>query len=335
VWALPEGRLHERWAHWPSTPSGRRTFIDRAGGNTHVEERSLPESCVLADQPAESYGSDVTAPSIRTTLIGAAEQILGLTAGELAVHSSGSPVSRLGEALADRNLGLVRVAEPQRFGWAGHWIGVIEHEGSELAVVMFGVPSAIVGAPPGVALDAQASLVAGYVIAPLDLHRRHERAAYGTADGAGTIVGIYTAADREAACVSVDRCPVRAGRGIDGDRYATGRGTFWGAERNGQDLTLIESEALQELRDATGIDLEPGAARRNVVTRGIRLEPLIGSLFTIGDVRCRAVRLAEPCAVLQRLTEPGVLRGLVHRGGIRVDVLDDGELRVGAPIRPA
>jgi MOSC domain-containing protein YiiM len=76
-------------------------------------------------------------------------------------------------------------------------------------------------------------------------------------------------------------------------------------------------------------------ARRNIVTRGIRLNALVGHRFMIGGVPCYGARLAEPCAHLERLTTRGVLRGLVRRGGIRVDVLGDGELHVGDEIRLA
>lgn len=121
---------------------------------------------------------------------------------------------------------------------------------------------------------------------------------------------------------------------MEGDRYAAGAGTFSHPERRGQDLTLIDAEAFSELA-ARGVDLAPAEARRNVVTSGIDLNALVGHHFTLGDVPCYGARLAEPCAHLERLTTRGVLRGLVHRGGIRVDVLGDGELHVGDEIRPA
>jgi MOSC domain-containing protein YiiM len=120
---------------------------------------------------------------------------------------------------------------------------------------------------------------------------------------------------------------------MEGDRYAEGAGTFSHPERRGQDLTLIEAEAFGEL-SARGVNLALADARRNVVTSGIHLNALVGHHFTIGDVPCYGARLAEPCAHLERLTTRGVLRGLVHRGGIRVDVLGDGELHLGDEIRP-
>jgi MOSC domain-containing protein YiiM len=74
-------------------------------------------------------------------------------------------------------------------------------------------------------------------------------------------------------------------------------------------------------------------ARRNIVTRGIDLNALVGERFAVGEVQCLGQRLCEPCAHLQRLTQPGTLRGLVHRGGLRADILAGGVIRVGDEIR--
>jgi len=66
-----------------------------------------------------------------------------------------------------------------------------------------------------------------------------------------------------------------------------------------------------------------------VLTRGIDLNALVGYRFTVGDVLCEGVELCEPCNHLQSLTQQGVLRGLVHRGGLRADVLDGGVITPG------
>jgi MOSC domain-containing protein YiiM len=126
----------------------------------------------------------------------------------------------------------------------------------------------------------------------------------------------------------------RAGRGLEGDRYCDGRGTFSNRYAVGIDLTLIEAEVLDRLALPSG-SLAPEEARRNVVTRGIDLNGLVGRRFAIGAVECLGQRLCEPCAHLQRLTEPDTLRALVHRGGLRADVLTDGVVRVGDEILPA
>ena len=98
-------------------------------------------------------------------------------------------------------------------------------------------------------------------------------------------------------------------------------------------MTLIASEMLDLYARERGTLLEPADARRNLVTRGVSLNDLVGKIFRVGDVRLKGVRLAEPCKHLERLTHRGVAKGLVHRGGLRADVLDEGVLRVGDDIR--
>jgi MOSC domain-containing protein YiiM len=262
------------------------------------------------------------------------ERTLGLPPGSFPGLSDGRAVASLGERLATRNLGLVRVADPASFAWPGHWIAVVEApDGARRAVVFFGVPSGpFEDRDAAVAVDG--TIVEGYVVAPLDLHGAYGVEAYGRPEGIGIVVGLFTAPVREAPSEAHERRAVRAGRGLEGDRYAEGNGTFSHPERRGQDLTLIEAESLDDL-SARGVALAMADARRNVVTRGISLNALVGHRFTIGAVSCYGARLAEPCAHLERLTTRGVLRGLVHRGGIRVDVLCDGELQVGDEIRVA
>ena len=98
-------------------------------------------------------------------------------------------------------------------------------------------------------------------------------------------------------------------------------------------MTLIEAEALEALA-AEGVEISWEEARRNVVTRGIGLNALVGRRFLIGEVECVGRRLAEPCSHLQRLAPPGILAGLVHRGGLRADILEGGTIRVGDPVVP-
>jgi MOSC domain-containing protein YiiM len=115
----------------------------------------------------------------------------------------------------------------------------------------------------------------------------------------------------------VDSVEVTDG-GIVGDRYGGSR-----------TLTLIEIEALEGLRADTGIELTAAASRRQVLTRGIRLNDLVGERFTVGDVECVGQELCEPCRHLQSLTEHGVLRGMVHRAGLRADIVSGGRIAVG------
>jgi MOSC domain-containing protein YiiM len=128
----------------------------------------------------------------------------------------------------------------------------------------------------------------------------------------------------------------RAGRGFDGDRYAAGAGTFSprAGRRPGYDLTLIAAEVLDEMT-AAGQAVDFAGTRRNVLTRGIDVNALVGRRFRIGDVLCEGRRLCEPCVHLDRLSGPGILRPLIHRGGLRADILTDGEIRLGAPVLSA
>ena len=89
---------------------------------------------------------------------------------------------------------------------------------------------------------------------------------------------------------------------------------------------------LELLQSEHGIALEATETRRNLVTKGVLLNDLVGQVFQVGTVRMMGVRLAEPCSHLERLTRPGVVKGLVHRAGLRADILDEGVLRVGDAI---
>ena len=130
------------------------------------------------------------------------------------------------------------------------------------------------------------------------------------------------------------RIRVLAGIGLEGDRYATGRGHFSGMPGTGRALTLIEAEVLESLRESLGIALRPGEARRNVTTRGIALNALVGRRFRIGGVLCEGKRLCEPCRYLEGVVSQPLFDPLSHRGGLRADVLEDGEIRIGDELRP-
>ena len=126
-----------------------------------------------------------------------------------------------------------------------------------------------------------------------------------------------------------------AGKGLEGDRYAAGEGTFSVAGGRGNEVTLIAGEVLDALALPDGRPLSGAEARRNIVTRGVDLNALVGRRFRIGKLELIGRRRCEPCAHLQRLTRPGVLRALVHRGGLRADLLDSGSVRIGDAIAAA
>ncbi len=125
----------------------------------------------------------------------------------------------------------------------------------------------------------------------------------------------------------VDRVRAVAGRGLEGDRYFLAEGEPV-SERH-EDLTLIATEALEGLREREGIELTAAESRRNVATRGIDLNALVGKRFRVGEAECEGIMLCEPCNDLQKLTKPGVVKGLVHQAGLNAAILNDGEIAVG------
>lgn len=145
----------------------------------------------------------------------------------------------------------------------------------------------------------------------------------------GSIISIHIAKTGGAPMESIPHALVVDGRGLQGDRYHQGIGTYSTHPGSGREVTLIESEALEALKSDYGVDLEPAQARRNIVTRAVALNHLVGREFTIGEARLRGARVCDPCAHLESLSARGVLRGLIHRGGLRADVVSGGIIRVG------
>lgn len=229
--------------------------------------------------------------------------------------------------LGQRGVGLVPVLEPVAFMWPGPWIALLR---TGAGAVAFGVPPGLIWNPFG-GPETFEDVIGGYAVAPFDLVLWQQRPR-STSRNCGVVEAIALAPDAEAAVVLVQEATARAGGGLDGDRYGAGRGTFSNPSARGVDLTLIEAESIDALALESG-RLRYEDARRNIVTRGIDLNALVGERFAVGDVACLGQRLCEPCAHLQRLTLPGTLRALVHRGGLRADVVGGGVIRVGDEIR--
>ena len=150
----------------------------------------------------------------------------------------------------------------------------------------------------------------------------------------GRIVSIHTTPEQGAPMATHASIEAIAGRGLAGDRYAAATGTYSGrrlgdAERA---ITFIEQEALDAVRTEHGIELGGHETRRNVVTLGIALNELVGLTFRVGDAEFLGVDLAVPCAYLESLTRPGVLRALVDRGGVRAEIVSGGTIRVDDPV---
>lgn len=150
----------------------------------------------------------------------------------------------------------------------------------------------------------------------------------------GTVVSINIAPEAEAPMQSVNEVHAVPGQGLEGDRYFAHQGTFSKPQPD-RELTLIEAEAIEALRSEFQVDFGLSASRRNIVTRGVPLNHLVEKEFWIGDVKARGLRLCEPCSHLQRLSHPKVLPGLVHRGGLRAQILTEGMIRVGEIVKEA
>jgi MOSC domain-containing protein YiiM len=149
----------------------------------------------------------------------------------------------------------------------------------------------------------------------------------------GRLHGIYIADRKRADLQSVEEVQAIAGKGLAGDRYCRSEGSFSKPGSPDREVTLIEMEAIEALAHESKITFAPGHARRNLVTRGVPLNHLVGREFAIGDVVLRGLRLCEPCGHLESLTVTGVIQGLCHRGGLRAQILQGGLLRIGDTIQ--
>ena len=147
----------------------------------------------------------------------------------------------------------------------------------------------------------------------------------------GTVESIHIATDAQGPMQALGQVVAIPGAGLQGDRYELKVGTFYKPEPD-YELTLIESEAIEALRRDYGIEMAAGDARRNIVTRNVPLNHLVGREFTIGEVRIRGIRLCEPCDHLQKVTGMTLIKGLLHRGGLRAQILTQGTIRVGDAI---
>ena len=199
-------------------------------------------------------------------------------------------------------------------------------EGEARYVVMYGVPSGVVWDPAGDGAVRRDWVEEGFVVAAADIAlARPPRPDPPTR--VGIVESIWVAPEAGGHGQALEAARAFAGRGLGGDRHVTGAGTFPSGP-SGSALTLIEAEVCESFAPP----LEPDEHRRNIVVRGLELNGLVGREFAVGPVRCRGVRLCEPCTVVEGYARQPVLRRLVHRGGLRADILEDGEINVGDPV---
>ena len=144
----------------------------------------------------------------------------------------------------------------------------------------------------------------------------------------GKVESIFIAPEAKAPMQPIAEVRAVPGVGLEGDRYAQQRGTF-SKPLPDREVTLIEAEAVEALKGEYDAAMAASEARRNIVTRGVPLNHLVGREFHIGDVRIRGIRLCEPCNHLQGLTGKPVIQWLAHRAGLRAQILSAGVVRVG------
>lgn len=151
----------------------------------------------------------------------------------------------------------------------------------------------------------------------------------------GWVESIHVASRERVPMSRVERVRAIAGKGLEGDRYLLGTGRYSGRAYadEGRHVTLIEAEVLEALAARAGIELTPAESRRNIATRGVRLNELVGERFCVGDVLCEGVRLCEPCLYLVEVTGKPVLGPLIRKGGLRAHILTDGVIGEGDPLQ--
>lgn len=151
----------------------------------------------------------------------------------------------------------------------------------------------------------------------------------------GKLLAIGIAAEKELPLTSVDSIAAMAGRGLTGDRYAEGKGVGQhGPAKPEQEVTLIEQEAITGAGQEYKLAFTHLDTRRNLLTEGVPLNHLVGRTFRVGEVLLRGIELCEPCGHLEQLTCAGIKRSLIHRGGLRAQIVRSGTIRVGDTVLP-
>ncbi len=150
----------------------------------------------------------------------------------------------------------------------------------------------------------------------------------------GNLQHIYISAEGGEPMLLQSPAQLIAGVGIEGDRYATGKGTYSKKPSSDRQVTLIEIEALQAIERDYGIILDPRDTRRNLITAGVPLNHLVGKKFWVGGALLQGLRLNVPCRYLEKITGKKVFGPLVHRSGLNCEILESSVVREGDLIKP-
>jgi MOSC domain-containing protein YiiM len=146
----------------------------------------------------------------------------------------------------------------------------------------------------------------------------------------GIVEYIFTAPERGAPVQSRQQVEAIPGVGLEGDRYAALFDQDTQKKpHNKREITLIEIENIEALESEHGLKVDPSSLRRNIVTRGVDLNSLVGVEFQVGEVRLQGIDLCEPCSYIEGQTAQGVLKALVKKGGLRAQIIFGGIVHVG------
>jgi MOSC domain-containing protein YiiM len=152
----------------------------------------------------------------------------------------------------------------------------------------------------------------------------------------GSVAGLYITSKFGQPMLSVSEVHAFADCGLEGDRFF--KESWSAAHRPDKAVSLIEEEILEAAAAELGVDSFPEKTRRNIVTRGVPLRDLLGHEFMVGGVVMRGLRLFEPCAHMEKLSNiPGIFGALEHRSGLKAAIISNGVIRVNDPValRPA
>lgn len=153
-------------------------------------------------------------------------------------------------------------------------------------------------------------------------------------DWRGLVRGLHLAPRSFLPMRNCDELTLIAGHGVEGDRYAMATGFYSDKPEEGRQLTLFEEETLEALARDHGIELKPEEHRRNVTTRGVPLNHLVGRRFRIGEAVVEATRLSFPCKHIEEMTGKPIFNPLLNRSGLNTKILRGGIVRIGDVIEP-
>jgi MOSC domain-containing protein YiiM len=146
----------------------------------------------------------------------------------------------------------------------------------------------------------------------------------------GAVESLFITTAMSEPMIAKDVVQAIAGQGLEGDRYLLATGTYSKKPSPDRQITLVEAEILDWLREDHGHTVRPEECRRNIVTRGITLNPLVGRTIAIGQTRLYVHRLCQPCRYIEKLLDqPGLYETWWDKGGIRCEILTGGEIRLG------